>query len=142
MMDRVQASSVRRAAQRQAGQAMVEAAIAFPVLVMLMLGLVQFALYVHAQNVVTGAVQDGARVASVADGSLSDGVARAQILLRAGLGADAGTVTVSGAESGDAVTVVAQGRLHLIIPWVMDATLPLQARATVEKERFHAGPGQ
>ena len=121
---------------------MVEAAIAFPVLVMLMLGLVQFALYVHAQNVVTGAVQDGARVASVEDGSLSDGIARAQILLQAGLGADAGQVTLSGAESGDAVTIVAQGHLHLIIPWVMDATLPLQARATVEKERFHAGPGK
>ena len=45
----------------QRGSAMVESAITFPVLLMVGLGLVQFALFYHAENVVTGAVQDGAR---------------------------------------------------------------------------------
>ena len=47
---------------------MLEAAVAFPVLLMVAIGLVQFALFAHAQNVVTGAVQDGARVAAQLEG--------------------------------------------------------------------------
>ena len=131
-----------RAARRaECGQAMVEAAVAFPVLLMVAIGLVQFALYYHAQNVVTGAVQDGARVAAAEDRTVADGVAHAQALLRAGLGQSAGAVAVRGSDGGDAVAVEAQGRLRTIIPWVADASLPLAARAVVSKERFRVGPG-
>jgi Flp pilus assembly protein TadG len=118
---------------------MVEAAVAFPVLLIVAIGLVQFALYYHAQNVVTGAVQDGARVAAAEDRTVADGVAHAQALLRAGLGQSAGAVAVRGSDGGDAVE--AQGRLRTIIPWVADASLPLGARAVVSKERFRVGPG-
>lgn len=124
------------------GQSMLEAAITLPLLVMTALGLVQFALFVHAQSVVTGAVQDGARVAASEDRSLADGVARARVLLDAGLGSSVGDIAVSGNEGSDAVTIEARARLRLIIPWVADATLPLGARAVVSKERFRAGPNR
>ncbi len=123
------------------GQALVETAIAFPVLIAVAVGLIQLAIYYHSQNVVTGAVQEGTRVAASEDRTVADGVARTQALLQAGLGPSAGNVTVQGIDGGDAVAVEARGQLRTIIPWVADATLPLQARAVATKERFHAGPG-
>lgn len=124
------------------GQAMAEAAVALPLLLIVAIGLVQFALYAHAANVVTGAVQDGARVAAAEDRTVDDGVAHATALLRAGLGQNARDVTVQGIDGGDALAVEARGRLRTVIPWVAEATLPLWARAVVSKERFRAGPSR
>ncbi len=119
----------------------METALAFPVLIAIAVGLIQFAIFYHSQNVVTGAVQEGARVAASEDRTVADGVARAQSLLQAGLGPSAGNVAVQGIDGGDAVAIEARGQLRTMIPWVADATLPLQARAVAAKERFHAGPG-
>ncbi len=123
------------------GQALVETAVAFPVLLIVALVLVQFALFYQAEGVVTGAVQDGARLAAAQDSTLGDGVAHTQALLQAGLGQSAGQVAVRGSDGGSTVTIQAQGRLQLIIPWISAASLPLQARSTVSKERFRVGPG-
>jgi Flp pilus assembly protein TadG len=124
------------------GQAVAEAVIAFPLLLIAMVGLVQLALFAHAQHVVAGAVQDGARVAAAADGTVDQGVAHADALVRAGLGRAAAEVALEGLDGGDAVAVEARGRLRAVIPWVADATLPLWARAVVSKERFRAGPSR
>ena len=130
-----------RARSCERGQALVEAAVAFPLLLLAAIGLVQLTLFIHAQNVVTGAVQDGARVAAADGRTAADGVGRAQVLLGAGLGRAASDVQVQGIDGGDAIAVEARGRLRTIIPWVADATLPLGARAVAAKERFRAGPG-
>lgn len=135
------ARRARALARGERGQALVETAIAFPLLLIVALGLVQFALFYHAQNVVTGAVQEGARVAAAEDRTLADGVAHAEALLRAGLGRNAGDIAVRGIDGGDAVAIEARGRLRTIIPWVADATLPLWARAVISKEAFRVGPG-
>jgi hypothetical protein len=124
----------------EAGQALAAAAVAFPLLVLVMVALVQFALYYHAQGVVTAAVQDGARLAAAEDRSVADGVAHARALLTAGLGRAAPDVAVEGADRGDAVALEARGGLRAVLPWVADARLPLGARAVVSKERFRA-PG-
>jgi Flp pilus assembly protein TadG len=124
---------------RARGQVLAETAIALPVLLMVAIGLVQFALYYHAQNVVLIAVQDGARLAAAEDRTLREGAAHAQALLRAGLGPSAERVAVEGSDEQGAVTLRAQGRLRTVIPWVADASLPLAARATVSKEQFLAG---
>lgn len=129
----------RPAPGRQPGQALVEGAIAFVLLTMVALALVQFALFVHAQNVVTGAVQDGARAAAGQGGTPERGVAHARALILAGLGAEAGAVEVSGAASGGTVVVEARGSLRLLIPWVGDARVPLRARAVAQKEGFRVG---
>jgi len=119
-----------------AGQALVEGAIAFVILTMVALALVQFALFVHAQNVVIGAAQDGARAASAHDGTPERGVAHARSLVRAGLGADAADVEIVGGAGGGTVVVEVRGSLRLIIPWVGDARVPLRARAVAQKEEF------
>lgn len=125
--------------RRDPGQALVESAIAFSILVMIALMLVQLALYVHAENVAIGACQDGARVASAADGTVGDGIATAQALLQAGLGPTAGDVTVRGSAGSDTVTLEAQGQLRMLLPSVGNPALPLHARAIVAKNRFYAG---
>src|SRR5215210_3540241 len=98
------------------GQALLEAAVILPLLLLVALGLVQFALFVHAQHVVTGAVQDGARVAAAHDGSVGRGVAHARDVLRAGLGRQADELTVTGSGDGGVVRIEARGTLRLIIP--------------------------
>lgn len=119
---------------------MVEVAVAFPILLMVAIGLLQFALFYHAQNVVTGAVQDGARVAASEGRTISEGVAVAEALLQAGLGRSAGGVRVRGIDGGYAVAIEAEGSLRAIIPWVAEATLPVGARSVVSKEQFRVGP--
>src|SRR3712207_5746390 len=83
----------------ETGQGTVEAAVAFPLLLVVAVALVQFALYAHAQHVVVAAVQEGARVASGEGRTLGEGRAYAEALLRAGLGRHADTVSLSAAES-------------------------------------------
>ena len=126
----------------EAGQALAEVAVAFPLLLIVAVALVQFALFHHAQSVVTGAVQDGARVAASEDRTVADGVAHAQALLQAGLGRTAGDVALEGIDGGDAIALEARGKLHTIVPWVADATLPLGARAVMSKEKFRVRTGR
>ena len=122
------------------GTATLETALCFPLVLMTAIGLVQFTIYWHAQNVVTGAAQDGARVAASDGRTLADGVNYAQTLIAAGLGPSAQNVQVKGIDGGDAIDVEAHGQLRLIVPWVADATLPIGAQAIMQKEQFRAGP--
>src|SRR6266542_2145731 len=121
------------------GDALVEAALTLPVLLMVALAVVQFSLYAHARHVVAAAAQEGARTAAVEGGSLEEGVAYAQELLRAGLGRHADEVALRATDDGQVVTVSAGGQLRMVIPWVADAGLPLSAHAAIVKERFRPG---
>ena len=123
------------------GQGLVEYALALPVFLIVAVGLVQCALFLHAQSVVLGACQEGARVASAGpEDRLAAGVATADSLVRSGLGPSAAAVTITANQDGDAVTFTATGSLRLIIPWVGEPTLPLSARVVNQKERFHVAP--
>ena len=123
----------------EAGEALVEGAITLPVLLLVAVALVQFALFAHARHVMAAAAQEGARVAAAEDQTLADGVAHARALLEAGLGHTATAVSVHAWDDGQAITTTATGQLRLVIPWVADASLPLSAQAVVSKERFRAG---
>jgi Flp pilus assembly protein TadG len=136
-MDRREAG--RRAGER--GQALLEAALAFPLLLTLVLGAIQFGLWYHAQFVVQTACQEGARVAAAEDGTLADGLARARTLLVAGLGPTAQGVAIQGNEDDERTTIAASGSYPTIIPWVNANRLPLQARASMVRERFRQGTG-
>jgi len=120
---------------------MVETALAIPVLLLVAIGLVQFALFTHAQSVVIGAVQDGARVGAADGRTVAEGITHAEEVLRAGLGRSASDVHVLGREDGQVVVVEADGRLRTIFAWVGEALLPLRARAVVAKEIFLPGRG-
>jgi Flp pilus assembly protein TadG len=134
------AGLARCAAVLRRASAATEAAIAFPVVLIAAIGLMQFAIYRHATNVVVGAVQDGAEVAARADYTVQDGVDRTHELLQAGLGPTAGAITIEGVDGTNEVGIQATGQLQLIIPWAGNATLPLSYRAVESKERFRVGP--
>lgn len=119
---------------------MVEAALAFPLLLGTLLCLVQFALVMHTRFVLTGAVQDGARVAAAVDGSVGRGVEHSQEIIRAGLGRSANAFTVTGAGNGSWVRIEARGNYRMIIPWGNGGNLQFTVQAFSQKERFHVGP--
>ena len=124
-----------------AGQSLVEAAVALPLVLMVAVALVQFALYAHAQHVVVAAVQDGARVASGQGRTPEEGFVHAQALLHAGLGRHAAAVSLAAGEADGGATIIveASGRYRTVIPWVAEGGLPLYGRAVVSKERFRPG---
>jgi hypothetical protein len=132
---------------------MVEAAVAFPLLVMVALGLVQFAIAFHAHNVVEAAVQDGARMAAGSGCTGADSAACIQAglqhtnqLLQAGLGShvhDVGLDTTG--SSDDAIQINAHGSFDTFIPWfgaggLTHLSIPLEASAIVSREHFRPSP--
>jgi hypothetical protein len=88
---------------------MVELAIAMPVVLVVMIAAVQFALYYHARNVTITAVQEGARFAAAEGRSLPEGEERARSVLESGLGGRSDGFDISGGESLESVVVRASG---------------------------------
>ncbi|MCC7368823.1 MAG: pilus assembly protein [Chloroflexi bacterium] len=129
---------LRRQVER--GQALVETALAFPILVLAAYAMVQVVLYVHARTVVVAAVQEGAR-AAVTGG---DGMGRAREVLQAGLGPSGRRLFVNtrielGATGGEAWVVSADGTwpVHVGLTRI---EVPLRAEARVSGEFFRGGP--
>jgi TadE-like protein len=127
---------------RGAAQALVEAALVFPLAIGLSLGIVQVVLYVHARDVLLSAVQEGARLASEDGRSLDEGVARARDLVTAGLGRSAEPVLIDGTVDDELVTLRADADLRPILPLPMVSDLPLRAVGRVARERFRPGGGR
>jgi hypothetical protein len=127
---------------------MVETAVAFPLLVLVAVGLVQFAIVVHDHNVVEAAVQEGARVAAAETGSLDLGRQHAQDLLRAGLGRHVHDVTLdTDGSTPDRVRLHAHGSVVTVLPWfdprrggLTHLDVPLDVTATLSRERFRPSP--
>ena len=125
-----------RRTRRMRAQAILEVALAFPLLLLAGTGVIQFSLWMHAEAVVTAAVQDGARAASSETGTLADGQAVAAALLHDGLGPTAPMVTVLPTEDATAVRFEATGNLPAIFPWGPVTTIPLHATALMARDRF------
>jgi hypothetical protein len=114
----------------------VEAALAF-VLVTVLVGMaVTVAWWAHAQNVVTAAVQDGARAASALDGNPARDLAITRRLLQAGLGRNADLVDLRAGEDSDSVTFTARGRWPVLAGPGLEVNFPLAAEARVLKDRW------
>jgi Flp pilus assembly protein TadG len=69
------------------GSATVEFVLVSVLLLSLVLGVVQLALFVHVKNTLQDAASEGARWAAMADSSSSRGIARTQELITSALGA-------------------------------------------------------
>src|SRR5579859_7589865 len=118
---------------RQPAQGQVEAMYT-AVLLVVVLGLVlDIALWGHAQNVATVAVQDGARVAAAQGGDLTHGRARAQDLLAAGLGTSSGLITLTTSEDTQSVRFVATGEWSVISGPGVDLGFPIAAESRMLK---------
>ncbi len=119
---------------------MVELALALPVLLVILIAVVEFALVYHARDVATTAAQEGARLAAAEGRTPEEGVARTQDVLESGLGGTGAGFTVTAQDTGETVVVEASGDYQLFIPWVTGRSIPVEATAEVRREGFRSGP--
>jgi Flp pilus assembly protein TadG len=131
-----------QAAHEEQGQGTVELALAVPLVLLVLLGVVQFALVAHARDVATTAAQEGAHLAATAGGSsvADTGTSRAREVLQAGLGQAGSTFQVTAQATREDVVVRAQGDYPLIIPWVRGNEISIVAVARARREGFRSGP--
>ena len=126
----------RRTDCRTPAQAVAEVAFVIPLLVLAGMGVVQFSLWMHAEGVVTAAVQEGARVASSESGTLDRGTSAAESLLHDGLGPNAAFVQLVPSQDAGTVRFEASGTLPAILPWGPMTIIRLHASASMARDRF------
>jgi Flp pilus assembly protein TadG len=117
----------------EAGLATLEVALITPVLLLVVLGLVQFALWYHAEQVVTAAAQEAAAQASLLTGTPAKAQQRAQVLLDGLSSIARGTQVAVGPPDTGSISVSVTARLNGILPGVV--SLPLHATATAHLEK-------
>jgi len=126
------------------GQALVEAAVSFPLLVLLLLVIVEGVLYVHALHVVLGAAREGAQAAAAehatVEEAVEDGRTRAREVLEGGLGRYAASVEVLDPALDDgSVLVEVRGTMPLFFGGPGQdnpVRFPLDVRARASREFF------
>ena len=117
------------------GEAVTETVIIVPALLLLIMVVIQFGLWYHAQHVVQAAAQEGARAARAEGATADDGLDRAMAFV-----AQVGGESVDGAEvtserSPDAVTVRVTGKAPAVVPGLR---LGVRAAAVSPVEEFTA----
>jgi len=124
-----------RIRRRMRAESFVEVALVLPLLMLAGAGVVQFSLWMHAEGVVTAAVQDAARVASSETGTRDQGIATAQSLLHDGLGPNAAFVQIGATQDASGVRFES-GTLPSLLPRGPATMIPLHASASMARDRF------
>jgi Flp pilus assembly protein TadG len=122
--------------KRERGSVALELAIVGPVLMLLVLGVLQFGLWYHAQNVVQTAALEGARVAAAEDGTAGAGESRALEVLQEGLGQAADVEGATASIDQDAARVEVTAQLPGLLPIPGLRSFSLSFEATAFRERF------
>jgi Flp pilus assembly protein TadG len=116
----------------------LQLAVVFPLLLLVIFGGIQAALYYHARTVALSAAQEGVRVASAETGTAQAGAARAREFV-----ADAGGpgvlshLTVSPARTATTASITITGRALSVLPGVPAPAVSQTAERPVE--RFTSG---
>ena len=116
------------------GQALIEFALVVPILLLLMVGIMEFSRGWMTKNILTGAAREGARIAAVG----GDGVAAAYLVLNSASITTA-TVNVSPPASPyGPVTVTVTYNFPVSVPGFLPgwsaATIPLASSTTMRQE--------
>jgi Flp pilus assembly protein TadG len=122
----------------QSGIATTEAVLVTPVLLLLVMLVIQFGLWFHAQHVAQAAAEEGARAARSASGSASAGQERSEAFLDQAGPTIITDRVVTASRTADIVTVQVHGRSVNVVPGI---ALPINATATSPVERFRVDPG-
>lgn len=124
---------LRRALRGDRGSVSAELVIATPLLVLMVMGIVQFALWSHATHIAQAAAAQGLAAARVQDATAARGDAAARRLLDQ-LGRGPLThARIDATRSGEAVVIRVSGDTSAVIPLLH---LPVHAEATGPVERF------
>lgn len=120
------------------GEAALELAIVAPVLMLLLLGVLQFGLWYHAQNVVQTAALEASRVAVAEEAASNDGEDRARTVLIAGLGSAVSEPVVLVDLGQDDVRVSVQASMRGLLPLPGLSEIRLSAESVSYRERFRS----
>jgi len=129
----------RRPTTDDIGSAVVEFTLVALLLLMLLLGIAQVAVYLHVRNITVASAAEGARHAANADVDPADGAARTRDILARGVGADTADRLdcESGIEEGpqgvELATVRCSGALPVFFAPLGDV-LPLDVTGHAVKE--------
>ena len=124
---------LHRLKKNSTGAAFVELAIIIPVLLLLIVGIVEFGWIYSGYITLTGAAREGARVAAV-NGDYQDAIdehVKSQPML------SITSTQISGGENqGDDITVVLKGNVNLLVKLLtfLDDPFPLSAEATMRRQ--------
>lgn len=129
--------SILRHYEEEAGQALVEFAIVVPVLLLLVMGLIQFGFIFNGQIILTSAVREGARLAVVNtdDNDVKDRVEASAIALLLDL--DRNDIVINRSLPDDALSVRADATVDIImplLPMVVGETYTLSAESIMRIE--------
>ena len=97
--------------------------------------IVQFGLAYHAQNVLSGAAQDGAAAAARTDGTPGDGVALTQALIESSVGSLLDSSSVSSSSASDRIAITATGEVVSLLPFIGTLTVRATGSASIEDFR-------
>lgn len=122
----------RQAADR--GAATTEIVLLTPVLLFLLLVIIQFGLWYHAQHVANAAAEQGVASSRAFSGSAEEGRERAEEFLAAAAPTLVEGAVVESDRSGDVATVEVSGTAVALIPGL---TLSVRAEASSPVERFY-----
>lgn len=128
---------MRRARRNHGGQATVEVVLVTPVLLLLVVAVIQFALWYHGVHVAEAAAQEGVRAARVDGGSAAAGQGKAQDFLAQAAPTLVGHPSVTSARDADTARVEVRGTAVSLVPGLH---LPIEAVAQSPVERFRPAP--
>jgi Flp pilus assembly protein TadG len=123
----------KRVAGGETGVSTLEAVLVFPALLLLLMLIIQFALWYHASSIATAAAQDGARAARVEGASAGDGALQANQLLDQTGRSILQSRRVTVARNADTTRVEVRGTCIELVPFLH---LPVRAVAESTTERF------
>jgi len=131
------ASTARRRHSKQDGSATVEVVLATPLLLLVLLAIVQFALWQHAVHVADAAAQEGARAARLQGGTATVGAARTREFLAQLSPTILVHPQVSVRRNANTARAEVTGQALMLIPGLH---LPVRVAAQGTVERFRADP--
>lgn len=112
-----------------------------PVLMLVVLGLLQFGLWYHARQVALGAAQEGARVLAAEGGTTEAAEERAITVFRSGVGGLAEDASVDSSVGPESVSVSVAGTLKGLLPIPGLSEFRLDSTATSYREGFRPAGG-
>lgn len=124
-----------RSKRGEAGEATTEVVLVTPVLLLLVMTVIQFALWYHGSHVAEAAAQEGVRAARLDGGTEAAGRARAQEFLAQAGPTIVGAPQVTAARSTDLARVEVEGVAVSVVPGLR---LPISAASESPVERFRA----
>ena len=127
----------KRSRGNQHGSATLELVVLFPVVLAIIFGAVQAALYFHARSVALAAAQEGARAAAAQHGTAANGASTAWSFLNQAGGQDVLTnAHVTPDRTASQATITVTGQSLTVLPGLPG--LPVQQTARRPVERFTA----